>query len=356
MIIGDKMIYREATSLYEKLSDEFEREWNSIILCSAFLSESAANSIIDLIDKIENVNNLKITIMVGTKNNFTSPSAIKILINYVEKINKNIDVNLRLPLNEDFHIKSYVFIGDNQSKAIVGSANLTDTGLKSKGELMIDINDEEVVYDVIEYLDGYLNESVEWKDYIDEYSKIYEKSKPIINNAKMKNLLSKVIRSKNNKRISIRFTAPTMNGFKTVSKQEAERVYKVFENIKEKYNNINKSQWIIHTNFSKEEIKSLKNKYPVGCYFDSAEDIDDGWNIGDRRIICCVGAIAHTLEDEIVMFMKRGSIHYKVTDEIIKIAEKYGIKNDDEDYIPKNDSMDKYKNFILEYRKTIKNK
>lgn len=356
MIIGDTRVYSEAISLYEKLSDEFEREWNSITLCSAFLSESAANSIIDLIEKIENVNNLKITIMVGTKNNFTSPSAIKILINYVEKTNKNIDINLRLPLNEDFHIKSYVFIGDNQSKAIVGSANLTDTGLKSKGELMIDINDEEVVYEVIEYLDGYLNESVEWKDYIDEYSKIYEKSKPIINNVKMKNLLSKLIISKNNKRISIRFTAPTMNDFKTVSKQEAERVYKVFENIKEQYNNINKSQWIIHTNFSKEEIKSLKNKYPVGCYFDRPIGIGEGWNIGDSRAICRVGAIVNTLEDEIVMFMKRGSIHYKVTDEIIKIAEKYGIKNDDEDYIPQNDSMDKYKNFILEYRKTIKNK
>ncbi|NME09460.1 NgoFVII family restriction endonuclease [Paraclostridium bifermentans] len=355
MIIGDTMVYNEAISLYEKLSDEFEREWNSITLCSAFLSESAANSIIDLIEKIENVNNLKITIMVGTKNNFTSPSSIKILINYVEKINKNIDVNLRLPLNEDFHMKSYVFIGDNQSKAIVGSANLTDTGLKSKGELMIDINDEETVDEVIEYLDEYLNESVEWEDYIDEYSKIYEKYKPVINNSKMNNLLSKPIRKKSNKRMTIRFTAPTMGTLHKISREVSDRVDNIFEFAKRENKNIISSYSIIYSDVSEEDIKDIKNEYVSGYYFDRPIRIGEEWNIGDSRAICRVGAIVNTLEDEIVMFMKRGCIHYKVTDEIIKIAEKYGIKND-EDYTPENDSMDKYKNFILEYRKTIKNK
>lgn len=354
MIIGDKSVFEEAVSLYEKLSNEINGNWNSITLCSAFLSDSGAESIIELIEEMKNSKKLKFTIMIGIKNNFTSPSAIKTLIEYIEESDKeNIYFDLRLPMDEDFHVKSYVFLGTKQSKAIVGSANLTDTGLKSKGELMVEVNDENSVDEIIDYLDSYLNDSEKWIDCIDEYSKIYEKHKPTITNAKMTNLIKKRKRKKSNSRLTIRFTAPTMDTLEKASKEQEKRVNEIYKIVKKDHENLIKSHWVIYSNLSEEEIENVKEKYPMGCCFDRPIGINENWDIGDSRAICYVGLIVNTLEDEIVMFMK-SCTHYKVTEDIIKIAENYSIKNEDEDHIPSKENMEAYKKFVLEYRKTKK--
>lgn len=355
MIIGDKSVFNEAVSLYEKLSNEIHGNWNSIILCSAFLSDSAAESLIQLIDEIKNSRKLKFTIMIGIKNNFTSPNAIRTLIKYIEKSNKkNIKFDLRLPLNDDFHVKSYVFIGSTYSKAIVGSANLTDTGLKSKGELMVEINDKKMVDEIVAYLDSYSNDSEKWIDYIEEYSQTYEKHKLTITNPKITNLIKKRRKKKNNSRLTIRFTAPTIDTLSKGSKEQKDRVNNIFEIVKKKHEDLIKAHWVIYSDMSVEEIKSIKEKYSIGCCFDRPIGINENWNIGDDRAICYVGSIVDTLEDEIVMFMKKKKrcTHYKVTEEIIEAAEKYFIKNDDEEYIPSKVNMDAYKKFVLEHRKS----
>lgn len=360
MVIGDKKIYNKAISLYEKLSNEFNKDWNSITLCSAFLSNSAANSLIELIETVDD-RKLKLTIMIGIKNNFTSPSAIQILIDYINTCNKsNIEFNLRLPMDKDFHLKVYVFKNEHTSKATVGSANLTDTGLKSIGELMIDINSEEDVNEITECLSNYLNCSEPWVDCIEEYEKRYKKYKPTIiesdtQGLKRYRLKNKKIKFRRLGKDEYKFTnliAPTMGTLYKLSKEDSNRVDMELEMVQREHSNIVKTNSILFSEQSYEDIKYIHNKYKIGSYFDKPDYANQNWNIGDKRSICTIGAIKNISEDEVVIFMRRGCIHYEVTEEIINKAEELGVKSIDEyeECTPSKINMDKYIKFIKKHR------
>lgn len=294
---------------------------------------------------------MKITIIIGIKNYFTSPDAIKILLNYIEnKSGGNLQLDLRLPKEDNFHMKCYVFLGQNINKAIVGSANLTGAGLDSRGELMVEVDNDKTIDIIVDYIDYYLNESENWCDYLNKYTNIYNKYKPQISKVNISGLFIRTKRHEIKHKMTIRYAAPTVGVLGKVSKEQEERVYEAFANIKKQFPDINKSNWIIYDERTEDEINTLKEKYPIGSCFDRPKDINHTWEIGSNRMICNVGAIVNTLDDEIVMFMNKGCIHYIVTEEISKAAERFGIKSDDEDYIPTKEQIDNYRNFILDKR------
>lgn len=352
MIIGDEKVSSEATSLYEKLKSEMlTGSWNSITLCSAFLTKVAAQSIIDMFNDIKTRRKIKFTIIVGVKNYFTVPEAIRLLIDYIENNKRNnFEFNLMLPKDTDFHMKCYIFLGQRGGKVLVGSANLTETGLKSRGELMVEVNDEQTIESIVDYIDSYLNESESWQEYIDKYEAVYEDSKPNIKKVNTTGFFKKPRVLKAKQKMTIRFTAPTMDVLGNVSKDQEKRVHEIFDSVKQKYPEINKSSWIIYSYQSEDEIDAIREKYPIGSCFDRPSDNNKTWEIGTNRIICNVGAIVNTLDDEIVMFMKKGCIHYRVIAEIIEAAERLGIKTDDEELLPTKKEMDDYKQFIFERR------
>ena len=342
-------------SLYEKLSTEvLSSSWNSITLCSAYLTKEAAQSIINLFDDIKHRKNIKITIITGIKNYFTVPEAIRLILNYIDRDTRsNFEFNLMLPIDPGFHMKCYVFLGKNVGKALVGSANLTIAGLESQGELMVEVDDKHTIDEIVNYVDYYLNESKNWCEYIDKYEAVYQKTKPILSNVNLKGLFSKPKLFKPKQKMTIRFTAPTMSVLETVSKEQTERVNAIFDRVKDQYPDINKSNWIIYSDLTKDEMKAIKEMYSIGSCFDRPRDTNKTWEIGSNRVICHVGTIINTTDDEIVMFMKKGCIHYRVTEEIIEGAEKFSIKFDedeDEDHRPTKDEMDNYKQFILRKR------
>ncbi len=346
-------MYNEAISLYDKLALEMQTgQWNSITLCSAFLTKDASQSLIKLFSEIETERKLKITIIIGVKNYFTVPDAIEILLDYINNNEENnFEFNLRLPRDTDFHMKCYVFLRHNVGKAIVGSANLTNTGLDSNGELMIETNDENTVNSVVKYVDHYLNESEDWNYYINKYANIYEKVKPQIAKINKTELFkNKKMKSKIKRKLTIRFTAPTMGILGKANNEQEERVKVVFGKIKNQFPDINKSNWITYSEQTTDDIYIIKEEYPIGSCFDRPRDNYSDWEIGSNRMICNVGAIASTLDDEIVMFMKKGCIHYTVNEEIVEIAEELGIKSYDKNYIPTREEIDKYKKFILDNR------
>lgn len=351
MIIGDKKACKEAVSLFEKLKFELlTGSWNSITLCSAFLTESAAQSIIDIFSEIKSRRKIKVTILVGIKDYFSVPKAIRLLLGFiVNNCKSNFEFNLMLPKEIDFHMKCYVFLGRNGGKALVGSANLTETGLESRGELMVEVDDEYTIDSIVNYIDYYLNESEHWHKYIDKYEKIYENAKPYIKEVNTIGMFKKSRILKPKLKMTIRFTAPTMDSLRTVSKEEEKRVLKIYDSIKEQYPDINKSNWILF-NRTEDDIDAIRDKYPIGSCFDRPRDTNKTWEIGTNRIICNVGAIVKIHEDEVVMFMKKGCIHYRVTKEIIKVAVRLGIKSEDEEYIPTKKQMDEYKQFVLDNR------
>lgn len=68
MIIGNKRACSDVISLYEELvSEVLTGSWNSITLCSVFLTKTAAHSIIDVINSINTRRKIKFTIIVGIK-------------------------------------------------------------------------------------------------------------------------------------------------------------------------------------------------------------------------------------------------------------------------------------------------
>lgn len=337
MIIGDKNIHNNVTSLHDKLSYEFKQDWNSITLCSAFLSDSATNSLIELFNNLVNDRKLEITIMIGMKNNFTSPSAIRKLLEYVNVSDKsNIKFNLILPMDNDFHIKTYVFMSEYKSKAIVGSANLTDTGLKSRGELSIDINSDGV-NDIMEYINGYLKISKPWSDCIDKYEEIYKNNKSTLVTSDINNF--KV----DEKNIPNDLQSPTQDDLYEVTSDKSKEIDSLYDNVKYKYKNLIRVNAIL----CEDSIIEINKKYKVNSYLDRPKYTSDSWNIGDNRGICTIGAIEELSNDEVVIFMKGRSFYYNVTKEIIDKAEELGIKSiDDEESIPSKENMDKYIKFI----------
>lgn len=105
-----------------------------------------------------------------------------------------------------------------------------------------------------------------------------------------------------------------------VTKAQTELVNNKYAKIKADYPRISKGRWIIYNDLSEEEIQNIKDNYSQGSIFDRLRDNHKTWEIGTNRMSCKVGVILEIDENTIIMFMEKGSIHYKVTKEIIKIA------------------------------------
>jgi len=88
------------------------------------------------------------------------------------------------------------------------------------------------------------------------------------------------------------------------------------------------------------------SNYRVGSYFDRPRDLNRSWEIDTHRMICQVGALIPFRKNGVLMFLNKGSFHYQVTNEILKMAIKLGIKSDS-DIPPSQSKLNKYRNFIL---------
>lgn len=178
-IIGDETLNINAINLYNKIDNLLDKEWNSITLCSAYLTEPAAESLISFLANIKQKTRLDINVLIGVKNYFTSPNAIERVLGFIENLqNNHIKYSFVIPYDMDFHIKCYIFSSLETTRAIIGSANLTTTGLSSKGELMVEIAEKSLVDKVINHINYYLMDSISWGLYIKQYKKIYKENKP----------------------------------------------------------------------------------------------------------------------------------------------------------------------------------
>ncbi|MCF8019031.1 MAG: NgoFVII family restriction endonuclease [Vallitaleaceae bacterium] len=180
MIIGDSNKITTFSNLKHRLDFLTENNnWDGIALCSAFLTEEGAKSLIESLSKIANLSDIKITVMVGIKNYFTSPKAIKLILDYIDSL-PECDFQLLMPFDSEFHMKCYLFWTDVQTTIIIGSANLTVTGLNSIGEISIEINNPIESDEIFSYVNAYAEESYYWSEVIDDYERTYEQSKPVI--------------------------------------------------------------------------------------------------------------------------------------------------------------------------------
>ena len=104
--------------------------------------------------------------------NFSDPEALHWLLN-------NTDFEVRVYERDSFHIKGYIFHGDNIDTLIIGSSNLTANALAKNREWNIRISsldDDELLRDVINEYESMWKDSIplteQWiEDYIPRHQK-----------------------------------------------------------------------------------------------------------------------------------------------------------------------------------------
>lgn len=346
MIIADSRMINNAKSLKERIDELIGlTEWKTIAFCSAFLTVEDAKYLIRILKDIEGKINPKITFMVGIKNYFTSPDAILLLLEYLE-MSKFDNYQMLLPNDKDFHIKCYVFFNDIQGNLILGSANLTDTGLKSIGELSVEIQDLSQIYDIVECLDAYAVNSFDWEDKIELYAGIFRTNSPKISKEYSSKIIDEAIKIENNSK-KIKSVAPTMGMLYSLDLAANNRIKKTYFQLKDLTPNIISSFAVLYVLDLKDK-NATKVDYPVGSYFDRPVFSNKEWNIGDKRMIARVGGYGETEIGELVMFMSRGCIHYRVNKAILSYAKELGIY--DESQKPEAEAIAKYINFIKKNR------
>ncbi|MEG4090233.1 hypothetical protein [Microcoleus sp. Pol12B4] len=179
-----------------------EYSWDKIYLFSAFVTNDGVDQIEKILVHPSLNKNTEVMIAIGTKDDFNKPSDIqKILsLSTSQKIKTNnvdficpesIDDKSRIIDDEshrkdNFHLKAYCFLGSSMKAkssnigfSIIGSSNLTQTGLKGKGELCISIQNLNLTNKLIEHLKNKYSHLPRWSpEIIREYEIKYDKKHP----------------------------------------------------------------------------------------------------------------------------------------------------------------------------------
>lgn len=358
--------HKNYVPLEEKLrATLLEHDWDDIILASAFITIPGADYLIDVLNQLNNQRSLNITLLVGVKESFSKPSAIKSILNYMKaNTNKNITIKFLAPEEQNFHVKCYCFHSKKKSKMLVGSANLTDMGLQSVGELTLEIDDISIIEETISYLNTFIKNSFNWSKHIAAYTEHYNaikhshpENRPVFKFPKKKKLkpILKCKQASPKPMLNTDIKAgETVNSVTRISKEESEMVDEIFETLKETKNDISKQFYLLYYNEENLSLDELEERFPIGGYYDCAciGRKNDNWEIGSKRVICKIGATRKTYNNkDLVIFLfskhkdKNAYCEYIVTPEIFKVAEELGIKSERE-IQPLNKNMLEYMTLV----------
>jgi hypothetical protein len=157
-------------------SDKFY--WDKIYLFSAFVKDDGVKKVKEILLHPSLKENTEVLIAIGQKDNFNDPSDIQKLLKFIDeestKIKTTKPVHFICPTN-NFHIKTYCFLGRRVKDdkeigfSIIGSSNLTWSGLKCEGELCISIHHLNLTKDFIYRLSSKYRKSPPWYQEIMEY-------------------------------------------------------------------------------------------------------------------------------------------------------------------------------------------
>ncbi|OWP57530.1 MAG: hypothetical protein B2I17_00080 [Thermoplasmatales archaeon B_DKE] len=118
------------------LSESFEDDsFNTFIAFIAFVSKAGANFLCDK-TKLATTHLKECKIFIGVDNNGTSKEALSLLKDSIAKVKIMHTINERII----FHPKIYIFGGDVRARLVLGSSNLTHTGLFENSEASIVID------------------------------------------------------------------------------------------------------------------------------------------------------------------------------------------------------------------------
>ncbi|WP_423363499.1 DUF3427 domain-containing protein [Mycoplasma sp. P36-A1] len=134
------------------------------IFCSAFLTDGGFQTILSELD-LTKEKNIKGSIIIGNKSNFSQPKALKRFLSYD-------NIKLKLNMSNKLHSKLYMFKKDDFWTCCVGSSNLTDSALSSNEELNFIFKTKEngeIYIKLNEIFQRIWNSSFNMLDVIEEY-------------------------------------------------------------------------------------------------------------------------------------------------------------------------------------------
>jgi hypothetical protein len=156
------------------LLNEQEYSWDKIYLFSAFVKKDGVEQVKKILVHPSLKENTEVVIAIGKKDNFNDPSDIQNLLKFIDEESTKKSVSFICPIN-NFHIKAYCFLGRRVKDhkeigfSIIGSSNLTWSGLKCEGELCISIRHLNLTKDFIYRLSNKYRKSPPWDQEIMEY-------------------------------------------------------------------------------------------------------------------------------------------------------------------------------------------
>jgi len=162
-----------------------EDSWDKIYLFSAFVNDYGVKQIRKILVHPSLNENTEVLIALGQKDNFNDPSDIQKILslsNSQEIKTTNVDFICPETIDDDnFHIKAYCFLGSSMKEkssnigfSIIGSSNLTGSGLKCEGELCISIQNLNLTNKLIEHLKNKYSNLPRWSpEKIKEYERQY---------------------------------------------------------------------------------------------------------------------------------------------------------------------------------------
>lgn len=117
-----------------------QRDLAELVVASAYLTDRAAEELVIALKTREaSWTKPNVAIIVGTKDGFTRKSAIKTLLG-CKKNGVNASLAVQCPVDPQFHAKAaYARTGSSTHRAVVGSHNLTGSGLTSSSELGVEL-------------------------------------------------------------------------------------------------------------------------------------------------------------------------------------------------------------------------
>lgn len=181
---------KKGVKVYSEIEAELQRLikfggtfWFSV----AFITYGGVNSLLGILKELED-KNIKGQILTSDYLSFSEPRALEKLKEF-----KNIEIKID---ESNFHIKGYMFKGEETNTFIIGSSNLTNRALSTNKEWNIrltGVDSGALLKSVDESFSDLWNHAVDVDNkWLEEYREIYKKRKLIINELRIIDFENKV--------------------------------------------------------------------------------------------------------------------------------------------------------------------
>lgn len=175
---------QDDSTVYETLKGLFAN-CKSFCLSVAFISFSGYQLLIDTLTEMEE-KGIKGKVLTSDYLGFTDPVSINRLHQFKNIQLKMYQVNQK---TAGFHSKGYIFEYDDCYKILIGSANITQSALKSNIEWNLQIiskKDNKVVENILKEFDILMNQATTVTDeFVEKYENYYQKIKKIRSSAEL---------------------------------------------------------------------------------------------------------------------------------------------------------------------------